>query len=105
MAKRFKQLKALTVNLHHQTPEGNASGSPITYVVNLDNARSIFRMECRNDECIQGDFDLTNQLAKAVAQHATSVTGEVCCPGWQSKARINEVKCRNILRYKLKLAY
>lgn len=105
MAQRFQQLKSLTVSLDHQTREGNAYGSQITYVVNLGNARSVFRMDCRNDECIRGDFDLTKQLAKAVAQRAKTVIGEVCCQGWQNKARINEVKCHNILRYKLKLAY
>ena len=105
LAEKFQQLKSLTVSLNHQTREGNAYGSQITHVVNLGNARSVFRMDCRNDECIRGDFDLTKQLAKAVAQRAKTVTGEICCQGWESRARINQVKCHSVLRYKLKLAY
>jgi hypothetical protein len=105
LAQKFVKLKSLTVSLDHQTREGNAYGSQITHTVNLANARSVFRMDCRNDECIRGDFDLTKQLAKAIAQRATTVTGEVCCQGWQNKARINVTKCHNVLRYKLKLAY
>lgn len=105
MADKYQQLKSLSVDINQRTAEGNPTGSQIKYVANLDNARSVFRMDCRNDECIRGDFDLTKQLAKAVAQHATSVIGEVSCPGWHSKAQINTVKCRNVLHYKLSLSY
>ena len=40
----------------------------------LANAKSVFRIDCPNSGCIGGDFDLTEELAKAVAEHRTTVT-------------------------------
>ena len=105
LADRFRQLKSLTVDLSFCDPEGANKTSQVKYTVNLANAKSVFRFNCPNSECIRGDFDLTNELAIAVAQHRTTVTGEKTCEGWRSKTTIDTVHCHNILRYKLTLAY
>ena len=76
-----------------------------TGTVNLANAKSVFRFNCPNGECIRGDFDLTDELAKAVTGKRTTVSGEKSCEGWRSKTTIDTVHCGNILRYKLSLAY
>jgi hypothetical protein len=65
----------------------------------------VVRFDCSNYECVRGDFDLSEVLAQAVARRRTTVAGEMCCQGWHSKTTIDEVRCHNILRYKLKLAY
>lgn len=105
LAEKYQKLKSLTVNFGYYAPQNGARQRQLTYDVNLGHAKSVFRIECTNDECIRGDFDLTEELAKAVAKKRTRVEGELCCDGWQSKARINQVKCQHILRYNLKLAY
>jgi len=105
LADRFRQLKALTVNLSFYDSEGVTKNSQIKYTVNLANAKSVFRFSCPNNECIRGDFDLTEELANAIAKHRTTVTGEMCCKGWRSKTTIDTVHCHNILRYKLSLVY
>jgi hypothetical protein len=104
-ADRFRKVKSLTVNLGYYDTDGVTQNGQLKYVVNLDNAKSVFRFRCPNDECIRGDFDLSKELARAVAKHRTTVTGELSCQGWQSKATIDTVHCHNILRYELKLAY
>ncbi len=105
LSDRFPLLKSLTVELAYYDPEGVTRGSEIKYVVNLNAARSVFRFNCHNDECVRGDFDLSEELANAVASHHTSAPGEMCCPGWRSKNTIDMVHCHNILRYKFSLAY
>ena len=105
LADKFRKLKSLVVKLGYYDPRGFAPNGQLNYVVNLDNAKSVFRFKCPNDECIQGDFDLTKELASAVAKKRTTVSGEMSCQGWQNKAAIDTVRCHNILRYKLKLAY
>ena len=105
LADKFQKLKSLIVNLGYYSPEGVTQNRKLKYMVNLDGAKSVFRFTCPNDECIRGDFDLTQELASAVANHRTRVTGEVSCQGWQNKAKIDMVHCHNILRYELKLAY
>lgn len=105
LADRFQKLKALTVELSFYDSSGVTKNSHIKYTVNVANAKSVFRFNCPNGECVRGDFDLTDELAKAVAKRLKSVTGEKTCPGWQNKANINSVRCHNVLRYKLTLGY
>jgi len=105
LADKFQKLKSLVVKLGYSNSKGFAPNSQLKYMVNLESAKSVFRFRCPNDECIRGDFDLTEELAGAVAKHRTTVTGELSCQGWQNKTTIDTVHCHNILRYELKLAY
>ena len=105
LSEKFPELKALAVDLGHFNPEGVARNSQVKYTPNLDTAKSIFRVDCPNQGCIGGDFDLTKSLAKAIAEHRTTVKAEMCCQGWLSKATIDSVHCHNILRFTLNLTY
>jgi hypothetical protein len=101
----FAKLKRLTVNLEYSDPGGLAKSKQVKYEVNLANAKSVFRFNCLNDECIRGDFDLSDELAKAVSERRSSVSGEVVCQGWRSRTTIDSIHCHNILRYTLSLGY
>ncbi len=105
LADKFRKLKSLTVELSHHDAEGLTRNSQIKYTVNISNAKSVFRFSCPNNECIRGDFDLTEIIADAVAKHRTRVSGEMICEGWRSKTTVDTVHCHNILRYTLSLAY
>jgi hypothetical protein len=105
LSSQFPQLKSLAVDLGYFGPAGVSKNSQIKFTPNLQNVRAVFRIDCPNHGCIGGDFDLTDELAKAIAQHSTTVTGEITCEGWQSKTTIDAVRCHNVLRYKLTLAY
>jgi hypothetical protein len=105
LSEKFRELKSLTVELAYFSPEGVSRNSQIKYTVNPNHAKSVFRFDCVNDECIRGDFDLSETLAQAVAKQRTTTTGEMCCQGWLSKTTIDQVHCHNILRYKFSLEY
>ena len=105
IASKFRRLKSLLVNLTYYNPDGVSKSSEVKYEVNLANAKSVFRFRCPNSECVGGDFDLSKELADAVDARRTTVTGEVTCQGWLSRATIGTVHCRNILRYKFVLKY
>lgn len=105
LSEKFRELKSLTVEFAYFSPEGVTRNSQIKYSVNPEHARSVFRLDCFNSECIRGDFDLSEVLARAVAARQTVVTGEMRCQGWLSKTTIDRIRCDNILRYKLSLEY
>ena len=105
LAEKFTKLKSLTVDFGYFAPEGTTRYRQLTYDVNLSHAKSVFRLDCTNDECVQGDFELTKELAAATAKKAKKVEGELRCKGWQNRASIKKVKCNHVLRYKLKLGY
>ena len=102
---KFKGLKSLTVALEYYDRDTARTANQLKYAVNLDNARSVFRFDCPNKECVRGDFDLTEIVAQAVAQHRTEVSGELVCQGWSSRDAIGKTHCPNTLHYKLNLAY
>lgn len=105
LAEKHPKLKSLTVDLGHYDMEGQTRSSQIKYAVNLEHARSAFRVACHNPECVRGDFDLSDAINRAVLARETSVSGEICCQGWRSRATIDTVSCGNLLRYKLTLGY
>ena len=105
LSERFRELKSLTVEFAYFSPEGVTRNSQIKYTVNPEHARSVFRLDCFNTECIRGDFDLSEVLARAVAGRQTTVAGEMHCQGWLSKTTIDRIHCHEILRYRLNLEY
>ena len=105
LSNRYGRLKALTVNLSFIDTSGVIKDGQLKYTVNLANAKSVFRFNCRSDECVRGDFDLSAELADAVAHRRKIVAGEKSCLGWQNKTTIDSVHCHNMLRYKLSLSY
>jgi hypothetical protein len=105
LAQRYSELKSLTVEFAHFNAQGVTRNNQVKYTVNPEHAKSVFRLDCPNHECVRGDFDLSEALAQAIARKETVVTNEMRCEGWLSKTTIDQVQCRNILRYKLLLGY
>lgn len=105
LSEKFRDLKSLTVEFGYFSPEGLSRNREIKYTVNPDRANSVFRLDCLNDECVGGDFDLSEALAQAVAARQATATGEMCCQGWLDRFTINRTHCHAILRYKLRLEY
>jgi CO dehydrogenase/acetyl-CoA synthase delta subunit len=105
MAEAFPKLKSLTVGLEYFDEHGATKSTHVKYEVNIGNAKAVFRFNCPNQECVRGDFDLTDALAAAVAKHLKTVSGDLVCHGWQSRASIKRTRCRNVMHYTLKLGY
>jgi hypothetical protein len=105
LSARFRELKSLTAEFAYFTAGSTMKSREIKCTFNPEQAKAVFRVDCSNDECIRGDFDLSEVLAEAVAKRRTTATGEMCCQGWLSKTTIDQVRCHNILRYKLSLGY
>jgi hypothetical protein len=93
------------VDLAYFGPESLTRSSQLRYTANLPHARSVFRFDCPNPECVQGDFDLSADLANAVAARQTTVSGELVCQGWRSKTTIDKLSCGHVLRYTLTIGY
>ena len=105
LSEKFPELKSLTVDFGYLSSERIRRNSQIKYTVNPGHAKSVFRLDCPNSECVGGDFDLSEALAKAVAARQATVMGELCCQGWLSKTTIDHTHCHNIIRYTLSLEY
>jgi hypothetical protein len=105
IASRFPELKSLAVELDFHNRGGANNGSVVRYNVNVQNAKSVFRFDCPNPECIGGDFDLSTELANAITQHQASVSGDTSCQGWLSKHSIGNRRCEHRLSFRIDLTY
>ena len=105
LAEKFPRLKGLTVNLAYFDSEGVSKNSELKYKVNVNHAKSLFCVDCQSGDCVGGDFDLSEALAKAVAARSKLATGELRCQGYRKKANLDKVPCQILLRYKLSLNY
>jgi len=105
LQEKFQELKALTVDIAYLDSENRTRCGQMKYTVNVAHAKSVFRLSCPNHECVGGDFDLSTELATAIAGRHRTDTGELSCPGWQSRTTIGRLPCHTILRYTLNLEY
>ena len=105
LAERFPELKTLTAMLAYFGSDGETCYSELKCTFNLGFAKDLLLFNCSNPECIGGNFDLSSELASAVAGHRESATGESRCQGWKNKATMGRIYCDHLLRYTLKLGY
>jgi hypothetical protein len=105
LAEKFRELKALTVDLTYSDEKGHLKPGTMKYTVNPVNGKSLFRIDCPNQECVAGDFDLSAEIAATIAAHRTTASGEITCAGWRSKTEIGNVHCGNVLHYKFSVGY
>lgn len=105
LAKRFPKLKGLKVTLEYFDSTGTVKNGETKCKVNVDFARSALWFGCPGVECLGGDFDLSEPLAKAVAGRRKVASGEMMCQGTRTRGDRGRVPCQTLLRYKLNLIY
>jgi len=105
MAVKFPGLKGLTVMLEFFDAGGSTRQGQMKCKLNVAQSRSAVWFGCRGGECVGGDFDLSEAVAKAVAERRRVMTGELRCQGTRKRADHEVVPCQTLLRYKLNLNY
>lgn len=105
LAEKFPRLKALKVTLEFFDATGTTKQRDLKYKLNVEHARSALWFACPGSECIYGDFDLSEALAKAVAERRKVATGELRCGGTRKHGDREPVACGSVLRFKLHLNY
>ena len=106
LAQRFPELKSLTVDLEYFDASGLTRTGGMKFKPNLEKAKSVVCFNCPNAECAGGDYDLSEEVSRAISAGCKSVTGEMRCQGVRhNKEKDLRASCRNLLRYKLRLAY
>jgi hypothetical protein len=105
LAERYPRLESLTVNLAYFDAEDLSRHSEMKYRVNVQNAKAVLCFVCPKGECVGGDFDLSDEVAKAVAGRRKVAIGEMRCQGRHHKPKEQRTPCQTLLRYKLILNY
>ena len=106
LLEKFPKLKAFSVEAAYFDPTGARLNGEMKYKLNLAHAKSIFWLNCVHGDCLAGDFDLTQELGRAIAARRKTAEGELRCHGIRhNKEKKESAPCRSILRYKLFFRY
>jgi len=105
IATKYPRLRGLKVRLEFFDAAGTTKNGELKCKLNVEHARSALWFACPGVECMLGDFDLSEALAKAVAERRKVVTGELRCQGTRRRGDREVVACRTLLRYRLNLSY
>jgi len=104
MEEKYPGIRHLAVNLvisppdHETEPTMNGrSFGP--------QALAYFEFRCKNVECAHGGFDIADSIEAAIAEKQTEITGRRVCRGWHGKGRINQLRCRYELNFKVIISY
>lgn len=104
MAERFPDVRHMAVNLvispPHNETEPTMNGRSFG-----PQALAFFEFRCKNVECVDGGFDVTDSIDKAVAHHDTEATGRRVCRGWQGKTRTQNLRCHYELNFRINISY
>lgn len=83
-------------NEHEPTMNGRSFGS---------DARAYFRFKCKNVDCVDGGFDLTEAVDTMVKGHRAEASGRLVCQGWESRALVGQRRCLYELNFKAVATY
>ncbi len=105
MTNKFTLLHGLKVTLEYFDAKGITKSGEMKCRQNVTHMRSAVWFACPGLECTEGDFDLGQAMANAVAGRRTMVTGEIRCQGKRKRGDQDLMPCPALLRYKLNLDY
>ena len=87
LAARFPRLKALTINIEFFDSGGLTRNGGMKYKPNLEKAKAMVCFDCPSGECVGGDYDVSEELRRAIAAGKTTLTGELQCQGMRHKPK------------------
>jgi len=81
LLQKFPKLKALRVEAAYFDSAGVKPNGEMKYKINLAYAKSMFWLNCIHGDCMAGDFDLTEELCRAIVGKRKTAEGELRCQG------------------------
>lgn len=100
----FPEVRHLAVNLSIRAPDHEIEPS-------LNNrsfgpqSRAYFHFRCKNVDCVDGGFDLEDEITSAVAGQRSDASGRRVCQGWRNADMVGHQKCYFELNFKIHLSY
>lgn len=64
-----------------------------------------FEFDCPYWECVDGGFDLSNEIINMLKEKKAQITGKKLCQGWQDRERVGQHRCWCELTYQISTNY
>ena len=104
VGKRYPGVAGIGINMYITSPlekvEPTLRGKSFT-----PESMAYFEFRCKNVECCDGGFDLTEVIDEMAACKDTESTGRRICEGWESKDQIGHRRCYYELNFRILVKY
>ena len=102
---RFPELNELVVEYRKYTDAGpHCPTSSGKWVFGPDST-ALVRDRCDQRECVDGGFNLTDEIMQMLRSRKLERKGKLTCMGWQDEERIGKYHCLYQLEYTAKATY
>lgn len=101
---KYPEVTKLAINLSLRAPFENTEPTVRGFSLGPD-AMANFVFRCKNTECHQGGFDLTEEIEKMIAAYETNGHGRRVCQGWDGKSNIGHQRCYWELNFVVNISY
>ena len=68
-------------------------------------SRAYFHFRCKNVDCVDGGFNLQEEIINAVNEGRNEITGRRVCQGWRDASNVGQQRCFFELNFKIYVSY
>ncbi len=106
MHEKYPQVRSLAVNLMISPPDYETEPTLNGRSFGPDSL-AFFEFRCKNVECNQGGFDITETINDAIAKGERSINGRRICHGshGRSPRAHNHIRCNYELNFRININY
>ncbi len=101
---KFPEVSKLSVNLSVKAPFEKIEPTIRGFSLSPD-AMANFVFRCKNTECIDGGFDLTEEIERMIASYETNSHGRRVCQGWDGRQNVGHQRCYYELNFVINISY
>lgn len=101
---KYPQVGKIAVNLSIRAPFEKIEPTVRGFSMGVDSmANFVFR--CKNTECVDGGFDLNDELDSMITDYKTNAHGRRVCQGWDGKSNVGHQRCYYELNFVINVDY
>lgn len=101
---KYPEVTKLAVNLSIKAPFEKIEPTVRGFSMSPD-AMANFVFRCKNTDCIDGGFDLTEEVDRAIAAYETGSHGRRVCQGWDGQKNVGHQRCYYELNFIINISY
>lgn len=104
LGEKYPGVTKIAVNLSIRAPFEKIEPTVRGFSMGADSmANFVFR--CKNTECVQGGFDLSEEVDEMINNYQTNAHGRRVCQGWDGKSNIGHQRCYYELNFVVNIDY
>jgi len=106
MHEKYPQVRSLAVNLMISPPDYETEPTLNGRSFGPDSL-AFFEFRCKNVECTQGGFDITETVSDSIAKGERSINGRRVCHGMHGRSprAHNTIRCNYELNFRININY